>query len=200
MAEFVTNDVVEGWGRQFDDAVRTLIRREGVEDLMAWLGGTDLYVAPASSRYHGAYEGGLVEHLLDVHAELRRLNEAYGFGFSEESMAVAALFHDLCKVNCYRADTRNVKDDHGVWHKVPCYRFDEGFRFGGHGSKSVYLAQTFINLTPDEATAINCHMGQFDATTYSNVSAAFEACPLAWALHVADEASTYRQGWGDIDG
>lgn len=200
MGDMVTNDVVEGWGRQFDDTVRTLIRREGVEDLLGWLHKTDMYTAPASSRYHGAYEGGLVEHLLDVYEELRRIDAAYGFGFTEESMAVAALFHDLCKVNCYVPDTRNVKDEHGVWHKVPCYRFDEGFRYGGHGSKSVYLVQSFMRLEPEEAVAINCHMGQFDATTYSNVSSAFEQCPLAWALHVADEASTYKSGWGEVDG
>ena len=90
MGDMVTNDVVEGWGRLFDDTVRALIRREGVEDLMGWLAKTDMYTAPASSRYHGAYEGGLLEHLLDVHAEMRRLNDAYGFGFTEESMAVVA--------------------------------------------------------------------------------------------------------------
>lgn len=189
------NSDVTSLGDSFRDSVAEYVSRDGVDRLMGWLDSTDFYTAPASSRYHGAYEGGLVEHSLDVMDELFRLDDAYEFGFSTESMALVALFHDLCKVGCYTADTRNVKDDNGVWHKVPCYRFDESFPFGGHGSKSVFLLQSFITLTPEEAVAINCHMGQFDATTYSNPSRAFETYPLAWALHVADEASTYKSGW-----
>lgn len=192
-------DKVREWGREFRSIVESAISREGVSDLMAWLDTTDFYTAPASSRYHGAYPGGLAEHSVDVYNHLGFIKHAYGFEFDRESMAIVALFHDLCKVNSYRPDTRNVKGDDGVWRKVPCYSFDEQFRYGGHGAKSVYLAQSFMELRPEEATAINCHMGQFDATTYSNVSAAYGDCPLAWALHVADEAATYSKGWEGQD-
>lgn len=167
------------------------VSREGVSDLWEWLQSTDFLRAPASTRWHGAHEGGLVEHSLAVHDRLVQLDEDFGFGLSGDSMALCALLHDVCKVGCYKADTRNVKDERGVWHKVPCYKFEEDFPFGGHGSKSVYLVQHFVALEPEEAAAINCHMGQFDATSYSNPSPVYGSNPLAWALHVADEAATY---------
>lgn len=180
------------WTPQEEFETRLLgVGREGVLDLWEWLQGTDFLRAPASTRYHGAHEGGLVEHSLAVHDRLMQLDEDFGFDLSADSMALCALLHDVCKVGCYRADTRNVKDERGTWHKVPCYRFEEEFPFGGHGSKSVYLIQHFVALEPEEAAAINCHMGQFDATQYSNPSPVYGSNPLAWLLHVADEAATY---------
>lgn len=163
----------------------------GVNDLMEWLRGTDFYHAPASGRYHGAFDGGLLAHSLSVLDHLRTMNEAFSLELSERAMTMCALFHDLCKVDFYKPDTRNVKDDRGVWHKVPCYSVDEKYHFGGHGSKSVFLLMNFVKITPDEAAAINCHMGQFDSTQYSRPSEVFADSPLAWALHVADEAATY---------
>lgn len=177
--------------KEFEDAARSYINRDGLESLLEWLAGSDFYRAPASTRWHGAHEGGLVEHSLEVLDRLFQLNEAFGAGLSLESMAISAMFHDVCKVGCYKADTRNVKGDDGVWRKVPCYKFVEDFPFGGHGSKSVYLVQHFMALEPAEAAAINCHMGQFDATTYSKPSDAYGAYPLAFLLHVADEAATF---------
>lgn len=176
---------------RFEALAREHIGRDGVEDLLGWLGSTDFYTAPASTRYHGAHPGGLVEHSLEVHDWLLTFDRACGTGLSSESMAIVALFHDVCKVGCYKADTRNVKGDDGVWRKVPCYKFDEDFPFGGHGSKSMYLVQHFVRLEPEEAAAINCHMGQFDASPYSKPSDAYSAYPLAFLLHVADEAATH---------
>lgn len=170
------------------------VEREGVSDLWGWLQGTDFLHAPASTRWHGAHEGGLVEHSLAVHDRLVQLDGDFGFGLADDSMALCALLHDVCKADCYVPDTRNVKDERGVWHKVPCYRFEERYPYGGHGSKSVYLVQSFVRLSPEEAAAINCHMGQFDATQYSNPSPVYAANPLAWLLHVADEAATYVDG------
>jgi hypothetical protein len=179
----------------YKEVLRRTVHREGVETMLEWLDRTDIATAPASTKYHGAYEGGLVEHLLDVYAALLQTSDGYGLNLDEESMALVALTHDLCKVNSYKQDWRNVKDEKGVWHKVPCYKFEEDFHFGGHGSKSVYLVQSFIELDPEEAAAINCHMGAYDSTTYSNPSPVFEDSPLAWALHVADENATFRFGW-----
>lgn len=178
---------------EFETRLLSVVR-EGVSDLWGWLQGTDFLRAPASTRWHGAHEGGLVEHSLAVHDRLVQLDGDLGFGLDGDSMALCALLHDVCKADCYVPDTRNVKDERGVWHKVPCYRFEERYPYGGHGSKSVYLVQSFVRLSPEEAAAINCHMGQFDATQYSNPSPVYAANPLAWLLHVADEAATYIDG------
>ena len=118
------------------------IKREGIKDLMGWLESTDFFTAPASTRFHGACDGGLCMHSLNVYRRLKDLNEFYdmdGAGCSRESEAIVALFHDLCKVGCYKVSSRNVKNDKtGQWEKVPFYKFEEDFPFGGHGSKSVY--------------------------------------------------------------
>ena len=111
---------------------------------------------------------------------------------SEESLAIAALFHDVCKVNFYTTEYRNKKID-GVWQEVPFYTVDERYHFGAHGGKSVYQVQYFLKLTPEEAAAINCHMGFSDgnAGTVRDVSDAYGQFPLAWIIHVADEAAAY---------
>lgn len=179
--------------KEFESVARKYIKRKGIEDLLAWLANTDFYVAPASSRYHGAYEGGLVTHSLNVFKRLKDLVELYDDGnISYESQAIAAMFHDLCKVNYYKVSSRNVKNEQtGQWEKVPFYKVEEDFPFGGHGSKSVYLVQHFMKLEPDEAAAINCHMGPWDRQDYGKPGEVFEHNRLAWLLHVADEAATY---------
>lgn len=176
---------------EFTQIVMDKITRQGMTDLMAWLEKTDFYVAPASTRYHGAFEGGLVMHSLNVYRQLKRLCNWYACDASDESIAIVSLFHDLCKVGYYKTEMRWRKDENNQWEQYPTWKHDEDFAYGGHGSKSVYLVQNFMKLTPDEAAAINCHMGQFDATTYSNPSEVFSRNTLAWLLHVADEAATY---------
>lgn len=89
------------------------IKRDGINDLLKWLEDSDFFTAPASTRFHGNYEGGLCEHSLNVHRELTRLNDVYQLGYSKETIAITALFHDLCKVNYYKRGTRNVKDENG---------------------------------------------------------------------------------------
>lgn len=175
--------------QKFLEVVHNHVQRPGVDKLVEWLCAGDFFTAPASTRYHEAFEGGLALHSLNVLHHLVRLNEHYNTGFSMETMTIAALFHDVCKIGCYKVSTRNVKDEStGVWRKEPFYKFEEDFKFGGHGSKSVYLLRNFIDLTPDEAVAINCHMGVEDGKW--EVLDAHRACPLAFLLHTADMAST----------
>ena len=61
------------------------IKRDGIEDLLKWLEDSDFFAAPASTRFHGNYEGGLCEHSLNVHRELTRLNDIYQLGYSKET-------------------------------------------------------------------------------------------------------------------
>ncbi len=167
------------------------IHRDGIDSLMEWLESSDFYTAPASRRYHGSHKGGLLEHSLNVYDELKRLFAAYPeIQVTEETAAIIALFHDLCKVNFYATEKRNRKNEEGKWESYDAYTIKEKFCFGGHGSKSVFIVQNFIKLTPEEAAAINCHMGAFDN---ENVGQTYEQFPLAWLLHVADEAATYIQ-------
>lgn len=168
------------------------VTRPGADKLLEWLETTDFYTAPASTRFHGDHEGGLVEHSIHVWEELVRILKAYPeVKVSAETAAIVSLLHDLCKIGCYKVELRNTKVNN-TWVKKPVYVFKEDFCYGGHGSKSVYLAQKYMNLTEQEAVAINCHMGYADRTPNDySLGGAYEQYPLAWLLHVADESATF---------
>jgi hypothetical protein len=127
-----------------------------------------------------------------VYEELVRLLKAYPeVRVTAETAAIVTLLHDLCKIGCYKQELRNQKVG-GVWVQRPMYVFQEDFCYGGHGSKSVYLAQKYMRLTEEEAVAINCHMGFSDRGPgdYS-LGNAYDQYPLAWLVHVADESATH---------
>lgn len=166
------------------------IKRDGIDHLLEWLEVSDFYTCPASTRFHGAYQSGLLEHSLNVYDELKRLLAAYPeIQIPEESIVISSLFHDLCKVNMYATEKRNRKNEFGQWESYDAYTIKEKFCFGGHGSKSVFIIQQFMKLTPEEATAINCHMSAFDDNKY--VGNAFEQSPFAWLVSVADQSATF---------
>lgn len=158
---------------------RDNIHRDGIDKLLAWLEKSDFFTAPASTRYHGAHEGGLCEHSLNVFDELTA-------GKPNETTAIVSLFHDLCKVNYYKQDVRNVKEN-GVWVQKPYYTVSDQFPYG-HGEKSVFMIERFMRLTNEEAFAIRYHMGEYSDP---NTGKAFEKYPLALLLHQADERATF---------
>ena len=110
--------------------------------------------------------------------------------YSDETIAIVALLHDVCKVGCYKKGTRNVKNANGVWESVPTYEFEDKLPYG-HGEKSVYIISGYMRLTREEAFAIRYHMGYSSTEDARNVSAAFEMFPLAFALSTADSEATY---------
>ena len=151
-----------------DDKTRFLglcatVRREGMDDLLAYLEKSDFFYAPASTRFHGAHAGGLLRHSLNVYDEFVRLSAVYSeIEVSLETAVIITLFHDLCKVNLYAEETRNRKNEAGQWESYTAYTRNEKFCYGGHGSKSVFIIQNYMKLTAAEAVAINCHMGAFE--------------------------------------
>ena len=108
------------------------VTRPGSEKLLDWLDHkTDFFTAPASTRFHGACEGGLCMHSLNVYHALH--DTFFAEGDSEETFAICALLHDLCKANYYKPGTRNVKNEAtGQWEKVPSYSVEDLFPYG-HG-------------------------------------------------------------------
>ena len=182
---------------RFKEIYHTTIKREGADKFFDYLMSTsDFATAPASTRFHGSYEGGLLEHSLNVYdclvdyLERKRVKDVYGMAYTPESIAIAALLHDVCKTGCYKKGTRNVKDANGVWQTVPTYEFDDRLPYG-HGEKSVYIISGYMKLTREEAFAIRYHMGFSGTEDARNVSAAFEMFPLAFALSVADSEATF---------
>ena len=189
------NEIDVGRNKQrFKEIVESEIQRDGIQNLMRWLETSDFYSAPASTQYHNACEGGLCDHSLGVYDALIQLNATFGLELKPESMAIAALFHDLCKVNVYVKTKRNQKNEYGRWEEVEGYKFDDQMPLG-HGEKSVFILQnSFLKLTLAEMYAIRWHMGGFDNSVKGGErgqSSAYEKCPLAAALHLADMAATY---------
>ena len=174
------------------------IQRRGADRLLEWLDSdaSDFFTAPSRTRFHGAYEGGLVEHSLNVYECLKdylnrpRTKELYGMDYTPETIAVTALLHDICKVGFYAVDYRNAKNEQGVWEKVPYYTVRDTLPYG-HGEKSVYMIQSFMRLTRDEAFAIRYHMGFSGNEDKNSVGRALEMFPLALAVNVADMEATY---------
>ena len=119
-----------------------------------------------------------------------RVKDLYRMDYSDESIALVALLHDVCKIGCYKVSMRNVKDDNGVWQKVPYYQFDDPMPYG-HGEKSVYIISGFMRLSREEAFAIRYHMGFSGNEDKGSVGKALAQYPLAFALSVADMEATY---------
>lgn len=181
---------------------RENIHREGAEKLLDYMLKSDFFTAPASTRFHGSYEGGLLEHSLNVYHCLKdylareRAKTVYNMNYTEETIALCALLHDICKMNFYKTDYRNAKNEMGVWEKVPYYTIEDNLPYG-HGEKSVYIISGFMRLTREEAFAIRYHMGFSGTEDKNNIGKAFEMFPLAFALSVADmEASYYLESKG----
>lgn len=174
------------------------IKRDGADQLLEWIKGTDFFTAPASSVYHLAEDGGLCQHSLNVFQRLNKiLGDEYGSEYPDlfngmETIAIVSLLHDLCKADYYVKEMRNVKDDKGNWIQVPYYKVDERFHFG-HGAKSVYIIQNFMQLDLDEASAIRYHMGGMEIPNVvePNVTAVYNDYPLALYAHLADMQATY---------
>ena len=183
---------------RFIELYQDNVKREGADAMLEYLlsKSSDFFTAPASARFHGSYPGGLVEHSLNVYECLvdylsrPRTSERYRMEFSPETVAVVALLHDVCKINCYQPGTRNVKDEQGEWHSVPSYTYDDKLPYG-HGEKSVYIINGYMRLSREEAFAVRYHMGFSGIEDKNSIGAAFEMYPLAFALSVADMEATY---------
>ena len=184
---------------QFIEIFQSTIKRDGADKLLNWLIKSDFFEAPASTRYHLAKTGGLAEHSINVYHRLKCLvaNEIkHNTSFSPvtaETIAVCGLLHDICKVNFYKTEMRNAKNESGQWVKVPYYVVEDQVPYG-HGEKSVYIASGFMNLSREEAMAIRWHMGGFDDAVKGGsyaLSIAWGKFPIGILLHIADIQATY---------
>ena len=186
--------------KRFKKIVTENIERDGIENLMEWLEHeTDFFTAPASTRYHGSYEGGLVEHSLNVYDRLVwEMENTVGAGWQEiyspETIAIVALFHDLCKIDRYIITEKWRKDENGDWEAYEAYEYNKEKAEMGHGAQSVFYLQKFIQLTEFEAQAIFWYMGAYNISPYATLAACSETFkwnPLAFLTHRADMAATY---------
>jgi len=202
------------------ESLLSKVNRDGVNELINYIRTeTDFYEAPASTQFHLACKGGLLQHSHNVYNCLYVKRQSFIWDkvledTADESLILVALLHDLCKANFYTKGTRNQKtydidkvpaapkqnvkhDDMGdfIWESVLKYGIDDKMPLG-HGEKSVILISQFITLTPEEIIAIRWHMGfSEEKAMYNSLGKAMEEYPLVLALHEADlEASKLIEG------
>lgn len=177
---------------EFLKLLRT-VKREGMEDFIKFLESTDFFTAPASTRFHGDFAGGLVEHSMKVYEILveKVKTSSKPIEVSEDTLKIVALLHDVCKANFYKVDYRNAKNALGVWEKVPYYTVEDTIPYG-HGEKSVMMITEYIKLTSEEKYCIRWHMGFTEPKElYGTLGEAFKKYPLALLVNEADLESTY---------
>ncbi len=192
------------------EAELTKVQRSGMDKLLEYIQGSDFYRAPASTKYHLACPGGLLQHSLNVLDALRGLLQWNSIEshweyhtackivdtIPDDSVIMMALLHDICKTHFYSTSTRNQKNEEtGQWEKVPFYAVNDMMPLG-HGTKSAMIVKQYTTLTSQEMYAIWHHMG-FNGN-YENdtaVGKSIEMYPAVLALQTADMmASKFMEG------
>ena len=188
--------------KEFIDIYTSKIHRAGSEELLEYLKGSTFFTDPSAKSHHGNFDGGLVEHSLNVYHCLVKFCAMYEQEFPEtkfdgESVAIIALLHDLCKISLYKKGFRNVKNDTtGQWERKEVYEYDDKLGMG-HGEGSVYIIQSFMKLNRAEALAIYHHMSAWSANVKggdSSINVAKAQTPLVTLISMADSwASQFEE-------
>ena len=178
--------------------------RKGVDNVLARLDELGFFKAPASTKFHGSVEGGLLQHSLSVYYEARMIRKIQiqirpeiANRLTEDSVIIVSLLHDVCKAEIYKEVEKFHKDAYGKWEKYKTYAVDYSAFPLGHGEKSVIrLLRWGLAMTDDEIMAIRWHMSGFDLAFQSpecrsNYGAATEACPLLAVLKAADDLASH---------
>ena len=170
--------------------------RKGISSLIEYLDqGTDFFEAPASTRHHCAYVGGLAEHSMNVYEMLGILDDRFAIHSPHDQIAITALLHDVCKTNYYVQEQAWRKDDRGKWESYTRWGVDDLLPLG-HGEKSLFIISKFIELSDAEAAAIRWHMGARTSGVTTDYSlskahnAAVDKYPLVTLLATADNLAT----------
>ena len=184
------------------EAEMAKVKRDGVNKLMNYIRNSDMYTAPASTRFHLSVAGGLLQHslnVLDAFRESMRKNDDGTYSYmvagknvatiTEESLVVMALLHDICKTNFYTVVMKWRKDKSNKWEQYETFEVDDKVPYG-HGEKSVMMIEEFMKLKPEERYAIRWHMGYTESDTLS-LNNAIDKYPIIWALHSADTKASH---------
>ena len=206
---FISDDVIEENKNTIIELLSS-IKREGsnISGLIYKLESTDFFTAPASTKYHNCFKGGLADHSLNVYYNLKSLvrNKHLEEEIPEESIIICGLLHDISKMNLYKVISRNKKvySDTGAkqdnlgrfdWVAEQSYAIKDNkeiFHYGNHEETSEYMIRCYIPLTLEESIAILHHHGGkgFDSTQ-QNISYIMSTHPLLTLLHCSDLISTF---------
>lgn len=184
-------DFADLWIEDYGKDNLDLILRN--KDFIAYLNEGGFFTAPASTKYHGAYEGGLYDHSRAVFLRLRDLTDFNGLRWQrQESPFIIGMFHDLCKCDQYKK-VQGIMADLGNGNEMMMspesfhYEYNTNTLLKGHGDKSVMILSQFITLTEEEMLCIRYHMGAYEKDDWQFFDAAIRKTNgLALYTHTAD--------------
>lgn len=195
MQEIMSKEELEEQKEMILDLLRST-ERDGIDKLADYLcDSTDFFTAPASTRFHNNFSGGLAQHCLNVYENFKSLLEIKGVEMSEDSIIICALLHDLCKCNTYVVETRNRKNEQGQWEKYNIWATNKDVDIPlPHSSRSIAIIRKFIKLSIKEELTIFYHMGPYGGEDYeyrNMLKAANEKYPQTVLFYVADTIASY---------
>jgi len=195
MQEIMSKEELEEQKEMILDLFRST-ERDGIDKLADYLSdSTDFFTAPASTRFHNNFSGGLAQHCLNVYENFKSLLEIKGIEMSEDSIIICALLHDLCKCNTYVVETRNRKNEQGQWEKYNIWATNKDVDIPlPHSSRSIAIIRKFIKLSIKEELTIFYHMGPYGGEDYeyrNMLKAANEKYPQTVLFYVADTIASY---------
>lgn len=169
--------------KAFTELLENNIQDYDLRDVLAWCIDNRYFTAPASTKYHGNYPGGLFDHSYSVATYLINLTESEKLEWERSiSPIIIGLFHDLCKVDLYCKD-------------VDGYTYNNDTLLKGHGDKSIMILSTLMRLTEEEVMCIRYHMGAFtDKEEWGNYTRAINEFPNVLWTHHADMIATHIKG------
>lgn len=190
MEQKLTNEQINSNRELFISLLRSIdVEGAAIENLITWLSKSDFFIAPASTKFHAAYDGGLCQHSLNVYNNLVKLVNDFAYDvsynyvkrvnengeevtdtievhtpkYTENDIKIVALLHDISKANYYEKYNRNVKNEvTNKWEQVTEYRtrdISQRFIYGNHETNSEFMVHAFIPLTVEQSVAILNHHG-----------------------------------------
>jgi len=156
------------------DIFKDIMKDAVSDEMLVWLMENGFFTAPASTKHHGNYEGGLFDHSLEVTRKLLSMTEEMQLEWQRpESPIIVGMFHDLCKIDQYK-----YIELLGYQHK-DCL-------LSGHGDKSIMLLSQFMTLTEEEILCIRYHMGAYETKDWDSYGKAIEKYETVLWTHSAD--------------
>ena len=153
-----------------------------------WLIENGFFTAPASTKYHGSYEGGLFDHCCNVAQVLVEMTKRENLEWqNERSPLIIGMFHDLCKIDSYEPIYDPTRPD-----DAPTFKYNTDTLLTGHGDKSVMLISEHMQLTEEEVMCIRYHMGAFtDKEEWRYYTRAVNQYPNVLWTHQADMIASH---------
>ena len=167
-----------------------------VAQFLDWIADSGFFEAPASLKFHGAYEGGLFDHCFMVTEILCELTRNNHLKWSRTtSPFIIGMFHDLCKIDVYKHLEKEVPVGGKILFNNSEWEYNNDTLLKGHGDKSVLMLASHITLTEEEVMCIRYHMGAYtDKDQWADYNRAVQNFSNVLWTHHADMIAAYIRG------